>query len=132
MRCAAQVMLAYPLQLFPAIEIVERTLLGPAPGGLIDSRSEVWRLRAVRTALVLLAVGLAAAARRQYDSLVGFTGGLAAVPLAFCYPALFHLRLFWHEQSVLASIGDFTMAVFGFGVAILCLIVSVESVLSSS
>lgn len=123
------VILAYPLQLFPAIEIVERCLLGPSP--LIAAPSAVWRARALRTGIVLVAVGLAVAARRQYDALVGFTGGLAAVPLAFCFPALFHLRLFWHEQSALASVGDLIMAAFGFSMAFLCVAVSINAVLSS-
>ena len=119
------VMLAYPLQLFPAIEILERGLLGSKA-----SKAPVWHKRALRTVLVLVAVGLAFAARKQYDALVGFTGGLAAVPLAFCYPALFHLRLFWHEQSIRASLCDMSMAIFGLAVAVLCLVVSVNAVLT--
>ena len=94
------VILTYPLQLFPAMQALEERLgiaadTSSTPKGADDG----WRVKlsslfaqcAARSALVGAAFMFALYA--PYDNLVGLAGGLCAVPLAFIFPAWFHLRL---------------------------------------
>lgn len=150
---ALAVLLCYPLQLFPAIQSVEHRLgldTGAASTAAsaeddadLDGRraatgarnggaggGDTWRralLRnMVRTAIVAMAFGFAIGARDAYDSLVSFTGGLCAVPLAFLFPGLFHY-LCSPEQGAWGKARDLLLFGFGLVMAVTCTVTAVAT-----
>ncbi|CAM9305474.1 unnamed protein product [Laminaria digitata] len=89
--------LTSPLQLFPAVKVLERILWPEASSDaskkLPDGRRK-WLKNLLRAAVVAVTVVIALVAGNRFDSFVGIVGGVCAVPLALVYPILFHLRLF--------------------------------------
>jgi len=84
-----QMLGTFPLQLLPAIRIVESLLLAP-------SRPMTWdkyKKNAFRVAFVALVAGIAVAGATSLDHFVGLVGAFCGVPLAFVFPALIHIRL---------------------------------------
>jgi len=92
---AFAVVLTYPLQLFPAMQALEEKLRLTAPlaanATRADHRGRLVRQCLARTCLVCAAFTFALYV--PYDNLVALAGGLCAVPLAFIFPGIFHLRL---------------------------------------
>lgn len=83
------VLIGTPVQLFPAIRILESKLYGERASG---KRSPVlkWKKNAFRTALVLLCGVVAAGGANDLDKFVALIGSFACVPLVYIYPAMLH------------------------------------------
>jgi proton-coupled amino acid transporter len=106
---AVAVMVGEPVQLFPAIRILEQKLFGQLSGKK-DALTK-WKKNAFRTCVVLFAGLVAVIGASNLDKFVALIGSVACVPLVYIYPA--YLHLYGVAESRLAKAGDITMMVVG-------------------
>eukprot|EP00752_Nemacystus_decipiens_P008798 g7851.t1 len=92
--------LTSPLQLFPAVKVLERIVWPvPARGPPKKTRSKKWLKNLLRSVVVAFTVLVALVAGSRFDSFTGIVGGVCAVPLALIYPPLFHMSLFGETDT---------------------------------
>eukprot|EP00656_Telonema_subtile_P007923 TRINITY_DN13720_c0_g1_i1.p1 TRINITY_DN13720_c0_g1~~TRINITY_DN13720_c0_g1_i1.p1 ORF type:complete len:193 (-),score=58.19 TRINITY_DN13720_c0_g1_i1:146-724(-) len=85
------IIFTYPLQLVPPCRITERKLFEQRDGDDDHDHALKWRKNAWRTALTFIVYFVAAGTSTQLDNLVAIIGAVACVPLAYIFPALFHM-----------------------------------------
>ncbi|KAL2864824.1 putative amino acid transporter [Aspergillus lucknowensis] len=105
------ILVGIPIQLFPAVRIVEGRLFGPASGKR-DPKTKV-RKNIFRTAAVLACGIIAALGAGDLDKFVSLIGSFACVPLVYIYPAFLHWK--GVADSAWAKRGDLAMMVVGVG-----------------
>lgn len=105
---------SFSIQLFPALDILENAIfslrdlnysffslkfwsLHKNPG-LIEIKRNIIRIL-VATSLVGVAVAIP-----HFGLLLSLVGSLGSSCLAFVFPSLFHLKLYWKELSLLAKL----------------------------
>ncbi|KZN86257.1 Vacuolar amino acid transporter [Penicillium chrysogenum] len=94
------VLVGTPVQLFPALRIMERKLFGRKSGQrdlLIK-----WKKNTFRTGIVVLCALVAALGARDLDKFVALVGSISCVPLIFVYPAYLHwkgIATTWWEKG---------------------------------
>ncbi|KAJ9080858.1 hypothetical protein DSO57_1020576 [Entomophthora muscae] len=81
---------AVPLQLFPAIRILEMCLFPRASGKAAPGVK--WKKNFFRTLLALTLATLAYGGARHLEKLVAFFGAIFCLPLYFIFPALLHRK----------------------------------------
>lgn len=106
---AVAVMVGEPVQLFPAIRILEQKIFGQRSGKK-DALTK-WKKNAFRTCIVLLTGVIAVIGSSNLDKFVALIGSVACVPLVYIYPAYLHLH--GVAESNLAKTGDIAMMVIG-------------------
>ncbi|PWN42000.1 hypothetical protein IE81DRAFT_367046 [Ceraceosorus guamensis] len=84
------ILLSTPLQLFPAVSILERGIF-TAKSGKYNWKIKFWK-NVFRCSTVVLCSFAAWAGSASLDVFVSFIGSVACVPLCFIYPPLLHLR----------------------------------------
>ena len=84
------ILLSTPLQLFPAVSILERGLFS-TKSGKYNNRIKLSK-NLFRCSIVLVATLAAWLGSNSLDVFVSFIGSVACVPLCFIYPPLLHLR----------------------------------------
>merc|ERR1719231_990148 len=99
---------AFPLQLLPAMRIVETALLGPSRPFTCDKHLKNL-MRVVWVAGIALFSMFGATSLDHFVSLIG---SLCGSPLAFIFPAACHLRLVAQPWSMDAFI-DIALIFFG-------------------
>ncbi|EAW11766.1 putative amino acid transporter [Aspergillus clavatus NRRL 1] len=104
------ILIGVPVQLFPAVRIMEGKLFGQISGKRDPSIK--WKKNIFRTAIVLGCAVLSAAGAADLDKFVSLIGSFACVPLVYIYPAYLHFKAV--AKSPLAKIGDLTMVLVGF------------------
>ncbi|KAG0172218.1 neutral amino acid transporter [Apophysomyces sp. BC1034] len=105
---ALAICLSIPLQLFPAIRIVETGLFTRS-----GKHNPVvkWQKNAFRFLTVLACAAIAIAGSGDLDKFVSLIGSLCCVPLCFLFPPLFHLKAIartWQQKAL-----DIAIIVFG-------------------
>jgi len=117
------IIFTYPLQLVPPCRISERKFF-PSGEGMSDEGANtlLWKKNAWRSLLTFIIYFVAAATSKQLDNLVSIIGSIACVPLAYTFPALFHLLVVDRD-----SISDKCIIVFGMLGAIVSLIAALAS-----
>lgn len=80
-----------PVQLFPAVRILETSFFEERASGA-KSRAIKWKKNAVRTALMVLCVGVSMVGATDLDKFVSLIGSFACVPLVYIYPAFLHYK----------------------------------------
>lgn len=124
---SAAILLSMPLQLFPALTILELGLFKRS--GKYDFRTKM-RKNFFRFGTVIVAMLTAWVGANDLDKFVSLVGSVACVPLCFVYPPLLHYR--GCATTRRAKITD--MLVFAFGV--FCVLFAgsqtVHSILSGS
>ncbi|KAI9171889.1 Vacuolar amino acid transporter [Paramyrothecium foliicola] len=80
-----------PVQLFPAVRIIETSLFGERATGK-KSAAIKWQKNALRTAVMVLCVGIAIVGASDLDKFVALIGSFACVPLVYIYPAYLHYK----------------------------------------
>lgn len=80
-----------PVQLFPAVRIIETTLFGERATGK-KSAAIKWQKNGVRTAVMALCIGISIVGASDLDKFVALIGSFACVPLVYIYPAYLHYR----------------------------------------
>ncbi|ODM15394.1 hypothetical protein SI65_09335 [Aspergillus cristatus] len=104
------ILVGTPVQLFPAVRIIEGKLFGLASGK--GDPSIKWKKNVFRTCVVLCCAVIAAAGAGDLDKFVSLIGSFACVPLVYIYPAYLHWK--GVAESRWVKYGDFTMAGVGF------------------
>ncbi|KAJ9632101.1 hypothetical protein H2203_000502 [Taxawa tesnikishii (nom. ined.)] len=104
------VLVGTPVQLFPAIRILEGKFFGTKLSGKRDAATK-WKKNAFRTAIVLLSVGISIAGSSNLDRFVALIGSFACVPLVYIYPPLLHYK--GVAESRLGKAGDILLMVVG-------------------
>ncbi|KAK0387256.1 hypothetical protein NLU13_5569 [Sarocladium strictum] len=80
-----------PVQLFPAVRIIETSLFGERATGK-KSAAIKWQKNGVRTAVMALCIGISIVGASDLDKFVALIGSFACVPLVYIYPAYLHYR----------------------------------------
>ncbi|KAJ5895251.1 Amino acid transporter [Penicillium taxi] len=102
------ILLSTPLQLFPAIRIMENELF--TRSGKYNPYIK-WKKNAFRFFLVFVCAIIAVCGADDLDKFVSLVGSFACVPLIYVYPPLLHLRAC--ARSRRQVIADITLAIFG-------------------
>ncbi|AET41532.1 Avt3p Ecym_8249 [Eremothecium cymbalariae DBVPG len=90
---AMAIMLSTPLQLFPAIRILEHGIISSSVSGKHDPRVK-WAKNWFRVLVVFVTVSIAWVGADDLDKFVSLIGSFACVPLIYIYPPLLHYMLF--------------------------------------
>merc|ERR1712125_236826 len=99
---------AFPLQLLPAIRLVEGVFLGPSRRFTCDKHlKNLFRVAFIGFMAVIAMVGAT-----SLDHFVSLIGALCGVPLAFIFPAVCHMRLVATPMSMDALV-DIALVAFG-------------------
>ncbi|KAI6785071.1 Vacuolar amino acid transporter-like protein [Emericellopsis cladophorae] len=107
------ILLSTPLQIFPAIRIVETELF--TRSGKYNPYIK-WQKNVFRFFMVMLCAGIAWGGADHLDKFVALVGNFACIPLVYIYPPLLHLRgvartKWWkYSDMVLCAFGLVAMA----------------------
>ena len=85
---AANLVFSYPLVLYPAHIIVESVLYK----GWEKSKKRQWMKNLTRSILVAFTVVLTLSTGEKINNLLSLNGSLFCTPVAFLFPAMFHLK----------------------------------------
>lgn len=91
------IMLSTPLQLFPAISIIERKLLPFKPNDITTTSGKFnwkvkWFKNFLRSLIVVSCILIAWFGANNLDKFVSFVGCFACIPLVYMYPPLLHSK----------------------------------------
>ncbi|PSN61071.1 amino acid transporter [Corynespora cassiicola Philippines] len=106
---AMAVMVGEPVQLFPALRIIEGRIFGHRSGK--QNNLTKWKKNIFRTSLVLLTGLISVVGASNLDKFVALIGSFACVPLVYIYPAFLHYN--GVAETRLARLGDGIMMVVG-------------------
>ncbi|KAI8381476.1 transmembrane amino acid transporter protein-domain-containing protein [Radiomyces spectabilis] len=102
--------LSIPLQLFPAIRIMENGLFTTRSGK--NNAVVKWQKNVFRVIVVFLCAWIAiVGSKDKLDKFVSLIGALFCIPLCFIFPPLFHLRALCLPLG--RRIADFALIIFG-------------------
>lgn len=87
---ALAVLIGNPVQLFPAMRILEARIFGHRSGK--KDLLTKWKKNAFRTSLVVLCCAVAIGGASNLDRFVALIGSVACVPLVYVYPPFLHYR----------------------------------------
>ncbi|KAL3480526.1 transmembrane amino acid transporter protein-domain-containing protein [Aspergillus californicus] len=104
------ILVGTPIQLFPAVRIVEGKLFGLASGKRDPSTK--WKKNVFRLAAVLACGVISALGAGDLDKFVSLIGSFACVPLVYIYPAYLHWK--GVADSTWVKRGDAAMMLLGF------------------
>ncbi|ATY58762.1 amino acid transporter [Cordyceps militaris] len=80
-----------PVQLFPAVRIIETSLFGERATGK-KSLAIKWQKNGLRSLVMALCVGVSIVGASDLDKFVALIGSFACVPLVYIYPAYMHYK----------------------------------------
>jgi proton-coupled amino acid transporter len=103
------VLIGTPVQLFPALRIIEGKLFGYRSGK--KDTATKWKKNGFRTFLVLICCGISIAGSSNLDRFVALIGSFACVPLVYIYPPYLHYKGI--AQTPLVKAGDIALMVLG-------------------
>ncbi|KAK1762496.1 amino acid transporter [Phialemonium atrogriseum] len=106
---ALAVLVGNPVQLFPAMRILEHRFFGDRSGK--KDLLTKWKKNAFRSALVAVCVAISIAGSANLDRFVALIGSLACVPLVYIYPPYLHYK--GVATSRAAKIGDLAFMTLG-------------------
>ncbi|KAJ1656787.1 hypothetical protein IWQ61_003704 [Dispira simplex] len=102
------IMFSVPLQMFPAIRILEAGLFVRSGKG---NPWVKWQKNLFRILLVLFIALVSLLGAEKLDRFVALIGSLACIPLSFIYPSVFHLKAIARTRK--NRLIDLTIFVFG-------------------
>lgn len=88
---ALAILLSTPIQIFPAVRLIELRLFRPSDSGK-KSTAVKWQKNMVRSLFVLLTAVIALYGGQNLDKFVSFVGCFACIPLVYMYPPMLHLK----------------------------------------
>lgn len=98
-----------PVQLFPALRIIEGKVFGRRSGKR-DAMTK-WKKNAFRSAIVLVCGGISIVGSSNLDRFVSLIGSFACVPLVYIYPPLLHYM--GVAQTRREKAGDVALMILG-------------------
>lgn len=109
---AVAILLSTPLQLFPALQILERGVFA-SKSGKYNPKVKMYK-NLFRISIVVVSVFFAWAGSSKLDVFVSFIGSVFCVPLCFIFPVLLSLKALndrpWYSKAV-----DVAILIFGIG-----------------
>ncbi|KAJ2524938.1 hypothetical protein GGI11_000447 [Coemansia sp. RSA 2049] len=102
------IMLSVPLQLFPAVRILEAGIFPLSGKG--NPRIK-WRKNVFRALLTLVVAAIAIFGAEQLDNFIAIIGAFSCTPLSFIFPAALHYRISAGRRWV--QIKDLALAALG-------------------
>ncbi|EFI27948.1 vacuolar amino acid transporter 4 [Coprinopsis cinerea okayama7 len=105
---AIAILLSVPLQLFPAVRILENGIF--TRSGKADPQVK-WHKNLFRFGMVVLCSLISWAGAADLDKFVAFVGSFACVPLCYVYPAMLHYKAVARTRR--QKLADIAMIVFG-------------------
>ncbi|KAF2659948.1 hypothetical protein K491DRAFT_688805 [Lophiostoma macrostomum CBS 122681] len=106
---AIAVMVGTPVQLFPAIRIIEGKIFGRRSGK--GDASIKWKKNIFRASITIFCGVIAIVGATNLDKFVALIGSFACVPLVYIYPAFLHYK--GVADKPLEKVGDVVMMVVG-------------------
>ncbi|KAG6038512.1 hypothetical protein E4U41_004129 [Claviceps citrina] len=103
------ILLSTPLQIFPAIRIIETELF--TRSGKYNPWIK-WKKNIFRFFMVMLCSGIAWGGANHLDKFVALVGNFACIPLVYIYPPLLHLKAVARNRWW--RISDMILCIFGF------------------
>lgn len=116
------VLVGTPVQLFPAVRIIETSLFGERASGKRSSATK-WKKNAFRAAITVLCGLISIFGASDLDKFVALIGSFACVPLVYIYPALLHFR--GVAESRWTKVGDVLLMAVGFGAMVYTTVITV-------
>ncbi|EPS43102.1 hypothetical protein H072_2878 [Dactylellina haptotyla CBS 200.50] len=107
------ILLSTPLQLFPAIRIMENGLFSKS--GKYSNKVK-WEKNTFRFFTVIATALIAWGGADDLDKFVALIGSFACIPLVYMYPPLLHYKAV--ASTKLSKFGDVVLGIFGAGVMI--------------
>jgi proton-coupled amino acid transporter len=107
------ILLSIPLQLFPAVRIMETGLFSRSGK---HNRRVKWQKNVFRAGTVLFCSLLSWAGSSELDKFVSLVGAFACLPLCFIYPPMLHLRGCARTRTAKAL--DYLLLAFGIVVGV--------------
>ncbi|GAA5872046.1 hypothetical protein JCM3774_006591 [Rhodotorula dairenensis] len=104
------ILLSTPLQLFPAVRIMENGIFAAQRSGKRSLKVK-WEKNAFRTFVVVVCALIAWFGAADLDKFVSLIGSLACVPLGLIYPALLHVKACARTRMQKAA--DIALIIFG-------------------
>ncbi|GMM32921.1 Avt3 protein [Saccharomycopsis crataegensis] len=95
---ALAILLSTPLQLFPAIRILEHGIFGANKSGKYNLKIK-WKKNLFRTALIIVTSLISWVGNSDLDKFVALIGSFACVPLIYVYPPILHIKSYVEEIS---------------------------------
>ncbi|KAJ1723051.1 hypothetical protein LPJ53_002574 [Coemansia erecta] len=86
------IMMSVPLQLFPAVRILEAAVFPRALSGKRNAGVK-WRKNFFRALVVLMVALVAVVGADRLDNFIAIIGAFSCTPLSFIYPAALHYRI---------------------------------------
>lgn len=120
------ILLSTPLQLFPAIRILETAVF--TKSGKYSNRTK-WSKNLFRVAIVILSSFIAYIGADDLDKFVSLIGSFACVPLVFVYPPILHYRAVSKTRGQRSA--DVGLAIFGVCAMLYTTATSINSWISS-
>ncbi|EPX72604.1 vacuolar amino acid efflux transporter Avt3 [Schizosaccharomyces octosporus yFS286] len=106
---AVAILLSTPLQLFPAIAIIEQGIFTRSGK---RNRKVKWRKNTLRVFIVMFSILVSWAGSSRLDQFVSMVGSLCCIPLIYMYPPMLHYKACATTWKLRAL--DITMFVIGF------------------
>ncbi|KAJ1921335.1 hypothetical protein H4219_000651 [Mycoemilia scoparia] len=116
------ILFSVPLQLFPAIRILEAGIFVHSGKG---NPIVKWQKNAFRFGLAMMVAGVAIFGAKKLDLFVSLIGSFACVPLSFIYPSMLHYKGL--ATTTWTRLKDIILAVFGTLVMIYVTMLTVRS-----
>jgi len=108
-----------PLMFLPAARITELWAFGASEEDPDKDGDRIWRINAMRTFEILTFCLIAVLCGPYFERFLAFVGALCCAPVAFVYPALFHLILC--ADGATAKALDIMLLWFGVGAMVFAL-----------
>lgn len=118
------VLVGTPVQLFPAMRIIETSLFGDRPSGKRSSATK-WRKNALRTGMTIICAVIAILGASDLDKFVALIGSFACVPLVYIYPAWLHYR--GVAEGRWEKVVDVVVMIVGFGAMVYTTVITLKS-----
>ncbi|EIM19885.1 hypothetical protein E3Q22_02466 [Wallemia mellicola] len=121
------ILLSIPLQLFPAVRIMEAGLF--VRSGKFSNKVK-WKKNLFRLLIVFICIVVSILGANDLDKFVSLIGSLACVPLCFIYPPLLHLKACARSTYVKAA--DIAMLIFGVLLVVFTTTLTIASILAEA
>ena len=117
------VLVGTPVQLFPAVRIIENSLFGERASGKRSSSTK-WKKNGFRAAITVLCGLISIFGASDLDKFVALIGSFACVPLVYIYPALLHYK--GVAESRWTKAGDTFLMTVGLGAMVYTTLITVS------
>lgn len=107
---ALAIMLSVPLQLLPAIRLMESRIFKRLPSGKVDNKTK-WYKNIFRIVVTLITTTIAYFGSANLDLFVSFIGSFACIPLVYMYPPMIHVRA--TDHNICIKLLDWSIIIVG-------------------